>query len=190
MESSTPGPMAAAKAIPAKPSRTDLMTSSRTSPVNPSWMDPSTVRGPTQKTRLAVTKARLMFPCARTLCPAAEGLSARLRRASNQCPRPSSLSSIRQASPSTPPASTLPMTINTLPVFSAICRPTSSVTSPSPCITVSRVRVGSRSPSSAPIEPPMITAAMLTNVPLTDRSPRALRLRSPGSAALSRRHRP
>ena len=46
----TPQPSAAANAIAATPSSSDLMASSCASPVNPFWSEPTMVNGPTQNT--------------------------------------------------------------------------------------------------------------------------------------------
>ena len=58
----TPQPSVAAKTIELKPSRTDLMASTVTSPRVPSRKLPRIVSGPTQNRRLVVTKARLTRP--------------------------------------------------------------------------------------------------------------------------------
>ena len=156
--SPTPQPSPAARAMEAKPSSTDFVASWVYSSVRPSSIDPSTVSGPTQKSRLAVTKPSETVECS---SPA----SARWMRS----PSRSSQRSIPIASPTSPPSSTPPSTYSGLVSFqaSAPSTPITNVTSPRPAITRCWSPSGSRLPTSVPISVPASTVPTLMNVPVT-----------------------
>ena len=59
----TPKPKVADKAREAKPSKVDLSSKNESSPTRPFWMLPMSVRGPTQKSKLAATKPSVKRPC-------------------------------------------------------------------------------------------------------------------------------
>ena len=125
------------------------------------------VSGPTQNTSEDETNASTNRVCE----PRA------LNRYCSQTPRSSSRRSMSASEPMMPPISSEPSTISTgaLPptaaestddvTSTADSPPISRVTRPSASVTVSRVRCGSRCPSSSPMAEPMMTVATLTTVP-------------------------
>ena len=119
-------------------------------------MEPSTVIGPTQKTRLAVTKPSLK----REPPPVAK----RFWRLSPSASR-------RRASPSAwparPPARMAARSTISLAVPIAIFVPMTSVRRPSPERTRLRALSGMRLPPAMPMAAPATTAAAFTNVPVT-----------------------
>src|SRR3954447_21923958 len=177
-EAITPAPSEAAKAIEAKPSSTDLRISWSAPRPRPSESDPRIVSGPTQNTSEAVTKAsrkRSRAGSGRSAFP--EPPPARPGRVRSHPPRSSSRCSMSTTEPRMPPRSSEPSTISTgaadppaaastpPPPAAADSPPISRVTRPRPSVTVSRVRCGSRWPSSRPRPDPTSTATTLTRVP-------------------------
>ena len=139
------------------------------------------VSGPTQNTSEAVTKPSMKR--SRAACSAASVTSSGvatwppLSRNRNQPPKSSSRSSMFTSDPMMPPISSDPSTISTgaLPPTAsenadevtsiADSAPISNVTRPRASVTVSRVRCGSRWPSSKPMAEPTMTVMTLTRVP-------------------------
>ena len=171
MLAATPQPNAAAKAMAAKPSRADFSSSWSAPLPSPSLSAPRIVSGPVQKTSDAMTKpSTKRARSAEPLLPTS--------RACSQPPRRSTPVSRPRRDPAIPPTSTAPSTTSrgaASPTSAARAgertaiadvAAISSVTRPRPSVTRSRVRTGSRLPSSAPRLQPRSTVTTLTRVPV------------------------
>src|SRR5437870_3214191 len=157
----TPQPRVEAKTIDTTPSSRALTISSWAwpGPPRPSWIDPRMVRGPTQNTRLAVTKPSTKVESAPTGGP---GRSKRRRTAS---PRVSTRSSRPTASPTAPPTTRATSGNTMFRVLKASWAPMTRVVRPTPWRTVSRTRSGRRRPATTPAAVPASTVSTFTSVP-------------------------
>src|SRR5215217_3311694 len=152
-ESSTPHPKTEANESEATKSRALLGASSRKSPEIPSCKEPRNVSGPTQKSRLVVTNARLT------------GLPPFEKRRSKASPKRFSRPSILRSSPTTSPKITLTRGTSGLSKRKKLWIPTSTVTSPRACVAVWRIPSGSLAPTSVPMPAPTSTARVFIRVP-------------------------
>ena len=189
-EAATPQPRLAAKATAANPSRVAFSASLSMPRPSPSSREPRIVSGPTQNTSEAVTK-----PSTNRARPAASWPSRSGQPPADPGAHPFQAVLDRSSDPTIPPTRTEPSTIRMgalVPTASsssgsttaaALVAATSRVTRPSPSVTTSRVRCGSRSPSSAPRPAPTSTVTTLSAVP----APRNTRWLPSSSAAASSR---
>src|SRR3954467_7130453 len=154
----TPGPSEAASAMDAKPSSSAFVASASWLPLRPSWIEPTTVSGPTQNSRLAVKNASLTVECGRP----------RELHACSRSPTAAMRSSMRSASPAIPPSRTPPSTYRGLVSLQARPRstPMTIVVRPRPASTRRRRRCGRRGPTSHPTSLPRGTGPTLMNVPV------------------------